>query len=380
MRGSRGGKIGAWAAIAPSLTYGDKLQEFILGFVPGLRSPRDGETYRPLVSPRIETVPLPLAQPAVRDGARYSSKSANRIFDAPRPLAFWHLASLDAPTVAVAWSLAFAWVSPIHLGIGVLVVMTLITWCAYVCDRLLDARVLDAQGGLRNAVRPALRERHLFHWRHRRLFVALAGVAACVAGVIALTFMPPLVRERGWFLAAAALIYFSCVHATPRLPRWLPRPATKEFLVGLLFTAGCILPAWSRLHSAGTLEFSHWWFWIAAVYFAALAWLNCSCIANWESDGEGCGVRVDDDRRMIFGPRMGRGASFSAALLLAIAGLLLAFAASASHPRSAALLVAGAVSALLLALLDHLRTRLTPLALRTGADLVLLTPLLLFLR
>jgi hypothetical protein len=44
------------------------------------------------------------------------------------------------------------------------------------------------------------------------------------------------------------------------------------------------------------------------------------------------------------------------------------------------LLAAGALSALLLAMLDSLRTRMTPLALRTGADFVLLTPLLLFLR
>jgi hypothetical protein len=41
------------------------------------------------------------------------------------------------------------------------------------------------------------------------------------------------------------------------------------------------------------------------------------------------------------------------------------------------LILAGAVSALLLALLDRLRTHLTPLAIRAAADLVLLTPALL---
>jgi hypothetical protein len=44
------------------------------------------------------------------------------------------------------------------------------------------------------------------------------------------------------------------------------------------------------------------------------------------------------------------------------------------QPRFAALVAAGAVSTLLLALLDRLRNRLTPLALRISADLVLLTP------
>ena len=43
-------------------------------------------------------------------------------------------------------------------------------------------------------------------------------------------------------------------------------------------------------------------------------------------------------------------------------------------------LAAGSASALLLALLGSLRTRLTPLALRAAADLVLLTPLVLVLR
>ena len=68
------------------------------------------------------------------------------------------------------------------------------------------------------------------------------------------------------------------------------------------------------------------------------------------------------------------------ALGFALAGLLLAVIASASHPRSAALLGAGTASALLLGLLDRMRKHLTPLALRAGADLVLLTPVLLFLR
>jgi hypothetical protein len=51
-----------------------------------------------------------------------------------------------------------------------------------------------------------------------------------------------------------------------------------------------------------------------------------------------------------------------------------------ARPRPAALTAAAAASALLLALLDRIRGRLTPLALRAAADLVLLTPLVLLLR
>jgi hypothetical protein len=60
--------------------------------------------------------------------------------------------------------------------------------------------------------------------------------------------------------------------------------------------------------------------------------------------------------------------------------MLLACALSQTQPRSAALVASGAVSALLLALLDRFRSCLTPLALRAAADLVLLTPLALLLK
>ena len=72
--------------------------------------------------------------------------------------------------------------------------------------------------------------------------------------------------------------------------------------------------------------------------------------------------------------------AFSAAIFLALTGLLLSSIEFPLHPRPAALLRAGAASALLLALLDRLRNRLSPLALRAAADLVLLTPLALMLR
>lgn len=335
--------------------------------------------------PKIKAVPLPLAQLPVRDknhcGAAYRNAKASGLLDAPGPVAFWHLASLDAPTVAVVWSLAFAWAGGVRLADRVLLVLALTVWCAYVCDRLLDARA-----GLhmsKVATQSGLRERHFFHWRHRGLLAPLAGAAACVAGLMAVTFLPPFARERGWVLGTTAMVYFSGVHAAPQ--RWrrrlsLPRLVSKELLVAVLFTAGCILPAWSRFHASGAQDFSRLWFWIPAVYFAGLAWLNCSSIAKWESDGEGSEERVDQVKRWLFGSRMGQRTNLFAALLVALAGLLLAVIASASHPRSAALLGAGATSALLLALLDHMRTRMTPLALRAAGDLVLLTPILLVLR
>jgi hypothetical protein len=337
-------------------------------------------------------------QDNVQVGAAYRRANESQLFDAPRALALWHLASLDAPTVAVVWSLAFAWTIHVHLSGWVLLVLALATWCAYVSDRILDARVLGAQtlgarvsdegvpatrSGTELSMWPALRERHYFHWRNRSLFVPLAVIAACAAGILAPIFLLSYLREGGFILAGAALAYFSGVHAAPWLERRrfsLPRLASKEFLVAVLFTASCILPVWSRLRLSGAQEFSLTWLWIEGIYFAALAWLNCRFIAGWEAEKSDREAGARGRRIGQFKLFADRSTNFSAAVLLASAGFALAYLAAGSHSRTSALLGAGALSALLLATLDGLRARMTPLALRAGADLVLLTPLMLFLR
>ena len=297
--------------------------------------------------PTISTVPQALASSRAHSGIQ--ARVPIRIYDALLPLRLWHLSSLDAPTVAVVWSLGFAWAAGIRLPLWVPVLLALVAWAVYVGDRLLDARA-----GLRSAAPHRLRERHLFHWRHRRTLVPLAAASACAAAWIVLALMPAGVRERDSLLAAAALAYFTRVHSSRSRPLFRSPLLTKELLVGLLFTAGCILPAWYRTHAAWPLA-------APAVYFALLAWLNCHSIDRWESRAR------RKHTAQILAP----------APLLALAGLLLFTCLLAVQPRSAALVAAGAASALLLALLDRQRNRLTPVALRAAADLALLTPLLL---
>lgn len=319
-------------------------------------------------------MPLPVAQPQIEDRAALQIESADRVFDAPRLIALWHLASFDAPSVAVAWSLGFAWVARIQYSWQVAVVLALTTWWIYASDRLLDART-----GLRLRDSARLQERHYFHWRHRRVLAPLAVAAGCACATIAFVFLPPLVRERGSILAVASFAYFSGVHArheAPGISALFPPPLlSKEFLVGVLFASGCILPAWSRFPGAATAESSLWQLWIPGIYFGILVWLNCSCIAGWESTTAQFGTpqsAVSTDRAPF--------AIVAAAGLVACAGLLLAVLAPGSEFRSGALLSAGAVSALLLGLLDCARPRMTALALRAAADLAMLTPLVLLLR
>ena len=177
----------------------------------------------------------------VLPNARILSRTTG-IFQAPAPISLWHLASLDAPTVALVWSLAFAWAAHVVLPLWVPTLLVLAVWSVYITDRLLDARA-----GLRDASLHRLRDRHLFHWRHRRILLPLAAAAAAAAAWMIFTLMPPIARERNSVLAAASLVYFTRVHTGRKLSPLLPKLFSKELLVGVLFTAGCALPILSRI-------------------------------------------------------------------------------------------------------------------------------------
>ena len=302
---------------------------------------------RACFSPTIRTVPrLPSSLLIHHRPSRSGTSAHTRVFRTPAPLRFWHLASLDAPSVALVWSLSFAWAAHVLLPLWVPALLVLAVWAVYVADRLLDARNALRCGNLQS-----LRERHHFHWRHRRSFLPLAVLAAMAAAFLVFDLMPTGARERNSVLAAASLAYFTRVHAA----RGFRPPFPKELLVGLLFTAGCVIPTWSRSAIPAPALL------VPAVFYAILAWLNCDAIDRWEA-----GANNAPQQRIAF-----------TACMVAVAGLLAAVLLLHAQPRSAALLAAGAIAALLLALLDALRARLEHVALRAAADLALLAPLLL---
>ena len=302
---------------------------------------------------------LPLADPPAQiqteDCAITKQHRTSRLLDAPSPLRLWHLASLDAPTVAVVWSLTFAHVASVNLPFWVPLLLALGTWAVYIGDRLLDAR-----SAIRSGDFSRLRERHYFHWRRRRLLVPLAVTAAVAAATVIFILMPVAIRERDSALAVAALAYFSAVHLprgrATRRTRFLP----KEFLVGVLFTFGCALPTFSRLRLTAIRDAELWPLIVAIAFFAMLAWLNCHAIERWESSTPS---------------HVAANAS-----VLGIAALVLALIFHHAAPNNSALLIAGSAGALLLALLDRFRGRLTSLTLRAAADLALLTPIFLLAR
>jgi hypothetical protein len=302
-----------------------------------------------------------------------------------RLINLWHLTSLDAPTVAVTWSLAFASVFQIHLPAWPLIALACLAWSAYIADRLLDTHRAQQQSlqhggyGLRPvhqtspvlwALAPegnsrslfpipnslSLRPRHLFHWRHRHIFVPIAITSALTALTLVLINMPPAARTRGSVLAVAALAYFTSVHNPWHLP--VPKlRIPKELLVALIFTIACTLPTWARM-PAHYIELL-----LPALSLIALAWLNCQAIEIWES-------RSARQRKAPILPL---------AASLTIFTLLAAILLAGHHPRLAVLETTAALSAALTAILDHQQHRLNPTTLRALADLVLLTPLALLI-
>jgi hypothetical protein len=238
----------------------------------------------------------------------------------------------------------------IHLQPWIALLLGSGTWTVYVFDRILDAR--RAIGGQAPA---ALRERHHFHWRHRRVLISLAACTGISAAVIIIRLMPAPARERDSIIAAAALAYFSGVHSSARFPYWFRCLCSKEILVGILFAAGCAAPTLTGLHYA-----SAWPVVLSFAFLASVAWLNCAAISQWESHKPPFNISP-------------------AALTIALIGFATASILAPSLARTSALFDCAAISALMIAGLDHLRGHFDAVTLRALADLVLLAPAILLL-
>lgn len=259
-------------------------------------------------------------------------------------LRYWHLLSLDAPTVAALWCWAFGRAARLWLAPWLPLALALGTWLFYVADRLLDARLSSAA---------SLQERHRFHERHRRWFL---GVAAPVA--LALAFlvsrMPRSLIASYCVLGALSLLYLVLVHLPARASGRSLRYFPKEFVVALLFATASALPAWDEARRRTMGMPRHHPLLLLCPLFAALCWLNCVAIEDWEKHRGGHRIRL--------------------LAVLTIAASSAALSELMSQPASS-LAVAAGLSAALFLVLD--RSRLTAARRRIAADLALLTPLLL---
>lgn len=263
---------------------------------------------------------------------------------------YWHLFSLDAPTVAALWSWSFARAAHVDIPLLAPVLLAVGTWLVYVADRILDG--LDGTG------RAHLRERHYFYLRHRQIFLVASSLVSPIFLWIVFTRMAPAARREDAAVFAVAALYFLLVHLRGRRARcWLP----KELAVGILFAAATAVPAWARIagHRLQLLP--------AVALFAALCWLNCVAIEKWERGLNGIAAHSST---LWAGRHL--------PLLTAITGMLglqRAIVSIRDIPQFF-LYLAIAMAAGLLFWLARSESRFSALQLRIAVDAALLTPLL----
>ena len=285
---------------------------------------------------------------------------------------WWHLLSLDAPTVAVVWCWFFAAAFGLSLPPTALITLALGTWCVYVADRLLD--------GWRSTGMTELRDRHWFYLRHRKPFLVAWIAAAIPLAYLILFRVQAAVRTDDIVLCLIGTGYFLLIHNRPEKYGF-----SKELFVGFLFSIATVVPTWTRLQEGRGLLLS------GVLTFGAACWLNCVAIQTWE-DAEARREGVHD---RFFQNRLPEGqlqvdqcgpplltnflGKHLTAFAIAIGGLALLLICIPAVRMAWPLFAAVAISSFMfLALVCH-KMRFSALSLRILADGALLTPLVFFL-
>jgi hypothetical protein len=273
---------------------------------------------------------------------------------------WWHLLSLDAPTVAALWSWFFARAMHIRLSLVPALLLALGTWLLYVADRILD--------GLRERPGELLRERHRFHARHRTAFLVAASLLVVLLASYVLTRMRPEARRDDAWIAAFALLYLLAVHRRTTSTHPNPPRLPKELAVGILFATATAVPAWSRLRAdLGKAQLAP-----AIVFFAMLCWVNCVGIEKWEA-GSTLPLTPASPHATTRWASLHLRPIVTMIALFALAAAVLAPSRGLMAVYLAALLGSG-----LLFALDARSSQLSGLYLRIAADAALLTPLAFF--
>ena len=275
-----------------------------------------------------------------------------------KPLWLWpNLLSLDAPLVAVAWLFIFAktwrlnshpWTAYLVLGLAV--------WVIYVADRLLDAATRKND--------PArCEERHHFHWRHRKKFMAGAGAATLLALGLTLTTLP--IALFIYIFAGLVLVVSFFALSLFSSQGGNEISYLKNIIGGMAFAYGTSMMAHVYQPSMGgpmelfkSREF---------VCFAILCILNICAIDLWEHSN-----RSPD-------PEVKAADELALTLPLTLLGAAsLVFAVQDHDFYTRPFFYATLTGAALLQILNRTKSRFSMMSLRVLADAALMVPLLVF--
>jgi hypothetical protein len=279
---------------------------------------------------------------------------------------WWNVLSLDAPMVAVAWLAVFAEADDARLMGVNFAILALAVWIIYVSDRLLDGWAARDRG--------VLQTRHFFCEKQKIVLAGMLAIAGATLLLLIFQRLPSHEVAAGIGLGAIVILYMASIHARQRSARQnqaLPERVSwmwpKEITVGIVFACGTTLPLWSRNSPW------HWSLLVPWVFFAMLCCLNTLAIECWESGSYGREM-VDGRRQFVQGSdaKFNRWASGLAAAALIAAGAR-SFAWSSNELFTGELL-AVALGASLILILNILRERFSSAALRVLADVALFVP------
>jgi hypothetical protein len=269
------------------------------------------------------------------------------------PLVWPNLVCLDAPLVAVTWQWLFARAFQVPLTNSARLTLFLTAWLIYLADRLADNWSLDGTEHL------SLRQR--FCRRHWRIWIAVIPPLALADCVLILQQLDRAVTRVGLVIGVLSLGYLSINYWLGKTWRSVP---VKEVCIGCLFASGTVAAVVPRVGLSAM-------FLVALAFFSALCLLNCISIAIWERD-----LDLTQGKNSIATrwPNV-RSWFVAATITLAICAIIIGLIAK----TAASLYYCAALSGFLLVAVDSLGKWFGRDERTAMADLVLLTPLLLFL-
>ena len=283
----------------------------------------------------------------------HAASSRTHVVARTSPIVWLNLLCLDAPIVAVTWQWLFARSFHVPLANGTRVALFLTAWLIYLADRLADTWKI--RGG------EPLSQRQQFCQRHQiAFFISIALLAVSNLWVVS-RMLDRATIKIGILLGIACVVYLSINYWLGKVWRFIP---AKEICIGSLFALGTAAALFAQLDFSTTFAATF-------LFFAALCSLNCIGIAIWERDLDYAQQKDSIATRSSHVRSWYR--------LMASVLALLAFAFGLWEEAPAQPMACIGLSAVLLGVLDWSGKRI-PRDERTAlADLVLLTPLLLFL-
>ncbi len=162
----------------------------------------------------------------------------------------FNLISLDVAIGSVASAIMFAHLLEVTVLPYAYAALGLTVWIIYTADHLLDAWSISGK---------AISTRHAFHQRHFALLLFLMLTASC-AVLLLITMIRRPVLESGLWLSAVVVLYLIIQRKLTPL---------KEFAVGIIYSAGVLLPSLSQTSAAPGPEL----IWIVAI-FTCTTFLN----------------------------------------------------------------------------------------------------------